>query len=203
MKVRELFASSLAVVTALFLAIACGSGSADGGSAATAGSSARGGNSGASGTLGSSAGLNGTGTGGTTATGGAFGTGGASGSSTSSGGSSDQGGAAGSSGSSGATSSGGAGAASGTLYVAPNGSDSNPGTIAEPLKTVAKARDLVAGMTATMSADITVYLRAGTYPQPSTLEFGNADSGKNGFYVKYLAYPGEQPIITGGKPIAG
>src|SRR5262249_39808250 len=25
----------------------------------------------------------------------------------------------------------------------------------------------------------------------------------NGFYVKYMAYPGEQPIITGGKAITG
>ena len=54
-----------------------------------------------------------------------------------------------------------------------------------------------------MQADITVYLRAGTYPVTSTLIFSNPDSGKNGFYVKYLAYPGEQPLITGGQPITG
>jgi len=91
----------------------------------------------------------------------------------------------------------------GALYVAPDGDDSNPGTLAQPLRTVAKARDLVRSMTAGMSADITVYLRAGTYPQTKTLAFSNADSGQNGFYVKYLAYPGEQPIITGGQPITG
>ena len=91
----------------------------------------------------------------------------------------------------------------GTIFVAPNGDDTNPGTMAQPFKTVAKARDVVRGMTATMTADITVYLRGGTYPQTSTLTFGNADSGKNGFYVKYLAYPSERPIITGGQPITG
>ncbi len=211
MKVPELFASSLIVVTTLFLAVACGSGSTDGGATASAGSSAHGASGGASGALGSS-GRSGAGAGGIAATtGGTFGMGGASGasgSSTSIGGASNQGGTAGASGSSGttnggATNCGAAGATSGALYVAPNGSDTNPGTITQPLKTIAKARDLVAGMTATMSADITVYLRAGTYPQTGSLKFGNADSGKNGFYVKYLAYPGEQPIITGGAPITG
>ena len=93
--------------------------------------------------------------------------------------------------------------ANGTIFVAPNGDDANPGTMAQPLKTVARARDIVRGMTASMTADITVYLRGGTYPQTTTLTFGNADSGKNGFYVKYLAYQNEQPIITGGKPITG
>src|SRR5204863_2820360 len=95
--------------------------------------------------------------------------------------------------------------ASGAIFVAPTGDDANPGTMAQPLKTVAKARDVVRAMatTASMTADITVYLRGGTYPQASTLTFGNSDSGKNGFYVKYVAYQNEQPIITGGKAITG
>jgi hypothetical protein len=93
--------------------------------------------------------------------------------------------------------------ASGAIIVAPTGDDANPGTMAQPLKTVAKARDVVRAMTANMTADVTVYLRGGTYPQTSTLTFGNADSGKNGFYAKYVAYQSEQPIITGGKPITG
>jgi len=75
--------------------------------------------------------------------------------------------------------------------------------MAQPLRTVSKARDLVRGMTAGMTADITVYLRGGTYQQTSTLAFTNADSGQNGHYVKYLAYTGEQPIVTGGAPITG
>jgi len=203
MKVPELFASSLAATAAFLVAVACSSGSSDGGPEAMAGSSASGGSSGMLGAGGarSSAGAAGV----ATTTGGAIGTGGMLGASgsTAIGGTANQGGATGSGGSSGATSGGAAGAASGSLYVAPNGSDTNPGTMSQPLKTVAKARDLVASMTATMSADITVYLRAGTYPQASTLKFGNADSGKNGFYVKYMAYPGEQPIITGGAPITG
>jgi hypothetical protein len=106
-------------------------------------------------------------------------------------------------GSGGATGAGGGTAVAGAIYVAPDGDDANPGTLAQPLKTVAKARDLVRTKNSAMTADITVYLRGGTYPQTSTLTFANADSGSGGFYVKYMAYPGERPLITGGQPIKG
>lgn len=91
----------------------------------------------------------------------------------------------------------------GPIYVAPNGADSNPGTITAPIRTVAKAQSLVRAQSASMTADLTVYLRGGTYPLTGTLAFGNADSGKNGHYVKYMAYASEQPLITGGVPITG
>jgi hypothetical protein len=89
------------------------------------------------------------------------------------------------------------------IYVAPDGDDGNPGTPTQPLRTLARARDLVRTLNGAMTADITVYLRGGTYPQTSTLTFGNADSGTGGFYVRYIAYPGERPLITGGRPIRG
>jgi hypothetical protein len=54
-----------------------------------------------------------------------------------------------------------------------------------------------------MTGDIIVYLRGGTYPLTSTLSFAPADSGTKGFYVKYLNYPGETPLLTGGQPIGG
>jgi len=87
------------------------------------------------------------------------------------------------------------------IYVSPDGNDSNPGTLLQPLRTIAQARDLVRTKNGTMSGDITVYVRGGTYPQTTTLTFGNADSGNGGFYVKYMAYPGERPLITGGRAI--
>ena len=89
------------------------------------------------------------------------------------------------------------------IYVSPDGDDSNPGTLAQPLRTIAQARDLVRTKNSAMTGDITVYLRGGTYPQATTLTFDDADSGNGGFYVKYVAYPGEHPLITGGKPITG
>jgi len=90
-----------------------------------------------------------------------------------------------------------------TIYVAPNGDDANPGTLTQPLRTLARARELVRSKTHTMTGDIIVYLRGGTYPQSATLSFGTADSGNATFYVKYMAYPGERPLITGGSLIAG
>ena len=168
--------------------IATGTGGAGGGAGSSGGSTGAGG----------SAGAGGGGRGGASGTGGAAGVGGAGGR----GGASSGGGGGGAAGASGGAGTGGA-IATGTIFVAPNGDDANPGTMAQPLKTVAKARDVVRGMTATMTADLTVYLRGGTYPQTSTLTFANADSGKNGFYVKYIAYQNEQPIITGGKAITG
>lgn len=91
----------------------------------------------------------------------------------------------------------------GAIYVAPDGDDKNPGTLSQPLRTIAGARDRLRTKGGATSGDITVYLRGGTYPQTSTLAFGNVDSGYRGFYVKYVAYPGERPVLTGGQPIKG
>lgn len=89
------------------------------------------------------------------------------------------------------------------LYVAPDGDDNNPGNLEHPLKTITRARDLARSMSTAMNGDLVVYLRGGTYPQTSTLTFTEADSGKGGFYIKYMAYQNERPLITGGRPVAG
>jgi hypothetical protein len=54
-----------------------------------------------------------------------------------------------------------------------------------------------------MTGDIVVYLREGTYQLNSTVNFDERDGGKDGHYVRYKAYKGENPLITGGKPITG
>ena len=179
---------------------ASGKGGAGSGGISGSGGSASGGISGSGGSA--SGGGSGTGGSGGTAGAGAHGGAGGAAGAPGSGGSTATGGSVGSGGATGTGGAGG-GVASGTLYVSPSGNDSNPGTMAQPLRTVSKARDLVRGMTAGMTADITVYLRGGTYQQTSTLAFTNPDSGQNGHYVKYLAYTGEQPIVTGGAPITG
>ena len=192
-----------------------------GGAKGSGGAIVSGGATGSGGTTGSGGATNvgGTvGSGGTTSLGGASGTGGATnaGGTTGSGGAPRLGGATGSggviggggtpgsggtTGVGGATGADGGTAVAGAIYVAPDGDDSSPGTLAQPLKTLAKARDLVRTKTSGMTADLTVYVRGGTYPQTSTLTFANADSGNGGFYVKYMAYPGERPLLTGGQPI--
>ncbi|MFI7080105.1 RICIN domain-containing protein [Micromonospora sp. NPDC049903] len=90
-----------------------------------------------------------------------------------------------------------------TLYVAPGGNDANPGTIASPLRTLQRARDVVRTKTATMTGDIQVLLRGGSYPVNSTVEFGSSDSGANGHRVVYAAYPGETPVLEAGVQVTG
>lgn len=90
-----------------------------------------------------------------------------------------------------------------TFYVAPDGSDANPGTIGSPFRTLQRARDVVRTVNATMTGDINVYLRGGSYPVGSTIEFGAADSGTNGFRVSYSAYANEKPVLDGGVQVTG
>ena len=89
------------------------------------------------------------------------------------------------------------------FYVSPDGSDSNSGTEREPFKTIEKARDEVRKHTKDMTSDIVVYLKDGVYYQDETLAFGTEDSGTNGYQVRYEAYEGAAPEISGGKLLEG
>lgn len=81
------------------------------------------------------------------------------------------------------------------IYVSPTGSDSNPGTISQPLLSISKAMSMA-------SAGTTIYLRDGTYNLSATLSAGV--SGSAGEYINLWAYPGETPILDfSGEPYAG
>lgn len=88
-------------------------------------------------------------------------------------------------------------------YVSPTGSDSNSGTIAAPFKTLDKARQTVRTVNGSMTGDIVVYFRGGSYPFASPVTFNAADSGTNGFNIYYQAYPGETPVFEGGTKVQG
>lgn len=90
-----------------------------------------------------------------------------------------------------------------TYYVSPSGSDSNPGTLDAPFRTIEKARDVVRTINSNMTGDIYVYLRGGTYALTSTLAFTQIDSGMNGYNVIYKNYLNEAPVISGGTTITG
>ncbi|NJD04335.1 MAG: DNRLRE domain-containing protein [Ruminiclostridium sp.] len=90
------------------------------------------------------------------------------------------------------------GAVQATYYVSPTGSDSNPGTVSQPFKTMQKARDVVRTVNSNMTGDIVVYLRGGYYNLQGPVDFGSADSGTNGYKVIYQNYSGETPHISGG-----
>jgi parallel beta-helix repeat protein len=75
----------------------------------------------------------------------------------------------------------------GTYYVAPNGSDSNPGTENQPFQTI------YTGARALMPGD-TLYVKNGTYT--GTLAFYGRPSGTSwNSPVTIAAYPGDRPVI--------
>ena len=74
----------------------------------------------------------------------------------------------------------------GAFYVATNGSDSNPGTLASPYKTLSK------GFTAIGTGGI-MYLRGGTFAQASKISLSKTSTTNR---IRIWAYPGERPVIN-------
>jgi hypothetical protein len=95
-----------------------------------------------------------------------------------------------------------AASAQAALWVSPDGNDRNPGTEEEPVRTIARARDLVRGLNRDMADDVTVFI-AGSHHLDAPVEFGPEDSATNGFSIIYTAAPGEHPVITGGYAVQG
>jgi len=88
------------------------------------------------------------------------------------------------------------GARAAQVFVAPNGNDTNPGTLEKPFASLQRAQQAarkVAGREA-----VAVMVRAGTYHLPETLVLDAADSGTKDAPVVYQAYRKEQPVISGG-----
>jgi hypothetical protein len=90
-----------------------------------------------------------------------------------------------------------------TFYVAPHGSDANPGTEARPFATIERARQAVRAVNKEMTGDILIVLRGGIYRIDRTIAFEPDDSGTGGHNVIYRAQSGETPIVSGGKPVVG
>jgi hypothetical protein len=96
-----------------------------------------------------------------------------------------------------------AGAAGATFYVAPGGSDANPGTQAAPFATLARARDAVRAVNETMTGDVVVVLRGGLYRLEEPVAFDARDTGRNGHRIIYRAAEGETPVLCGGMELTG
>jgi hypothetical protein len=85
------------------------------------------------------------------------------------------------------------------IYVAPNGSDANPGTVEQPLESMQKAQEYA-------SPGDTVYIRGGIYKVRQD-QISNVvsslfacvtyldKSGTEGHAINYWAYPGERPVF--------
>jgi hypothetical protein len=89
------------------------------------------------------------------------------------------------------------------LFVAPAGSDDNPGTLEKPFRTVERARNAVRTLVASMSTDIVVVLRGGKHVLTAPLALDARDSGQNGYRVIYAAEAGEHPVLSGAQELAG
>lgn len=76
------------------------------------------------------------------------------------------------------------------FFVALDGDDDNPGTLAKPFATVQKAADV-------MAAGDTCYIRGGTYLLEDSINLGNSNSGGEDNPITYCPYPGEEVILTG------
>jgi hypothetical protein len=100
------------------------------------------------------------------------------------------------------------------IYVSPQGNDAWTGSRPNatpagddgPLATLAHARDVARARRAAggdSPAAVTIWLRGGAYYLDKTLTLTSDDSGTAQAPVTWRAMPGEQPTISGGRPISG
>ncbi len=92
------------------------------------------------------------------------------------------------------------------FFVAPDGNDSADGSLGAPFATITKARDAIRELKKSSglpTGGITVYVRGGTYTLTDEILFTEEDSGTAESPITYKAYPGEEPIISGGVFIPG
>jgi uncharacterized protein (TIGR03437 family) len=108
----------------------------------------------------------------------------------------------------------GGAAATTDFYVATNGNDTwsgmlaapNSGSTDGPFATLGRAQQAVHGVLSSAQArnvQARVMVRAGTYFLTQPLTLAAADSGSANTPAIWENYPGETPVISGGKPIAG
>ncbi|MDF7808675.1 right-handed parallel beta-helix repeat-containing protein [Pontiellaceae bacterium B12219] len=97
-----------------------------------------------------------------------------------------------------------------TLYVSPEGNDQWSGRMAEPQQnegpfaTLDAARLKIRKLkAANPDESFEVQFRGGLYSLRETVVFGPEDSGSKDAPVVYKAYPGEEPVFTGGIPVSG
>lgn len=99
------------------------------------------------------------------------------------------------------------------FYVATNGNDSWSGKLAQPdasrrdgpFLTLQRAQKAIRALkgSGALAMPATVYIRGGEYDLSKPLVFEPADSGTPQDPITYAAYPGETPVISGGKEITG
>lgn len=105
-------------------------------------------------------------------------------------------------------------AATPDFYVATNGNDDWSGRLEKPnadstdgpFATIARARDAIREVKqrlGDLDRDLVVQIRGGVYRLDEPLVFGSEDSGVEPHSIIYAAYPGETPVLSGGRVIGG
>lgn len=90
------------------------------------------------------------------------------------------------------------------LYVSPNGSDENPGSLGRPFASLQRARDEVrAVLKRGVQQDIQVNLYAGTYRLRETLVLGLEDAAPVGHTVTWQGYENEKAVLSSGVRVTG
>jgi hypothetical protein len=88
-------------------------------------------------------------------------------------------------------------------FVAPDGSDANPGSIERPFATLQRARDAVLEVAGKSGDAGLVTLRGGVYRMREPLRIGPEHSGRPGNPLVIRAYPGEKAVLSGGEAVSG
>jgi parallel beta-helix repeat protein len=99
------------------------------------------------------------------------------------------------------------------FFVSPQGNDAwsgklddpNAGGTDGPFRTAVRARDAIRRLSSSgaLARPVTVYFRGGVYPLQRPLVFTPEDSGTSRAPITYEAYPGETPVLSGGRAITG
>lgn len=87
-------------------------------------------------------------------------------------------------------------------YVAADGDDSNPGTMAQPFGSLQQAqRSVRAACKEGLKCDVEVIIRGGDYELSEPLVFGPDDSGTIEYSITYAGYPRERAVVSGGRAV--
>lgn len=90
------------------------------------------------------------------------------------------------------------------IYMATDGRDDNPGTVAQPFATITRARDAVRVLLAGgETRDINVILRGGTYHLTVPLPFDLSDCPTPVQRITYEASNSEKVLLSGGRAVTG
>jgi len=90
------------------------------------------------------------------------------------------------------------------LFVATNGLDSNPGTLAQPFASLTGAQAVVRSAIASgLTESVSVYIRGGAYFITNTWVLDTRDSGTPNYAISYSAYSNEIPVFSGARVVSG